>query len=53
MAGWNESQLRKYNIKLEKLPILQYDDPKVDLLLSNNVSSTLFCGSIKYIQRGA
>lgn len=38
MARWNESQLRKYNIKLEKIPILQYDDPKVDYLLSSNVS---------------
>lgn len=38
MAGWNESQLRKYNIKLEKIPILQYDDSKVDSILRNNVS---------------
>jgi len=39
-AGWNESQLRKYNIKLEKIPTLQYDDPKVDFFLSKNVSIT-------------
>jgi len=37
MAGWNESQLRKYNIRMEKIPTLQYDDPKVDSLLTNNV----------------
>lgn len=37
-ARWNESQLRKYNIKLEKIPILHHDDPKVDYLLKNNVS---------------
>lgn len=36
MAGWNESQLRKYNMKMEKIPTLQYDDPKVDSLLANN-----------------
>lgn len=39
MAGWNENQFRKYNIKLEKIPVLQYDDPKVDFLLTNNVSN--------------
>lgn len=38
MAGWNESQLRKYSFKLEKIHTLQYDDPKVDSILINNVS---------------
>lgn len=45
MAGWNESQFRKYNIKLEKIPILQHDDLKLDSFLSNNVSKhiTIIC----------
>ncbi|XP_050429309.1 hypoxia-inducible factor 1-alpha inhibitor-like isoform X1 [Adelges cooleyi] len=36
MAGWNNNQLRKYNIKFEKIPVLQHDDPKVNSLLCNN-----------------
>lgn len=38
MAGWNESQLRKYDIKLEKIHTVQYDDPKMDSILISNVS---------------
>jgi hypothetical protein len=45
MAGWNENQLRKYNIKLEKIPTLQYDDPKLDSHLTNNVSA---CCNVMY-----
>jgi len=47
MAGWKESQFRKYDVKLEKLPILQYDDPKVNSFLANNVSGLYINGGIK------
>lgn len=34
---WDESQLRKYNLKLEPIPRLAHDDPKVDELIAANV----------------
>lgn len=36
--SWDESQLRKYNLVLDQIPRLNHDDPKVDELMSQNVS---------------
>ena len=38
---WDESQLRKYDLKLEPIPRLSHDDPKVDELIAANVSLLL------------
>lgn len=38
---WEDSQLRKYDLKLEPLPRLPHDDPKVDELIAANVSILL------------
>lgn len=35
---WDPSQLRKYDISLEQIPRFNYDDPRVDELISQNVS---------------
>lgn len=38
---WDESQVRKYdNMSFEPIPRLPHDDPRVDDLISQNVSST-------------
>ncbi|XP_018320992.1 hypoxia-inducible factor 1-alpha inhibitor isoform X3 [Agrilus planipennis] len=34
--GWDYSQLRKYDISLEQIPRLDYQDPKVDELMAEN-----------------
>lgn len=36
---WEENQLRKYDLKLEPIPRLPHDDPKVDELIAANVSA--------------
>lgn len=36
---WQQDQLRKYDLKLEKIPRLHYKDEKVDDLIKSNVNS--------------
>lgn len=37
-AGWEPSQLRRYDLSLEQIPRLHFEDPKVDELMAENVS---------------
>lgn len=34
---WSPSQLRKYNLTLDPIPRLEYNDPKIDELMKENV----------------
>jgi hypothetical protein len=36
--GWDVSQLRKYDIRLDEIPRLNVRDPKVDEFIAENVS---------------
>lgn len=36
--GWDQSQLRRYDLELDQIPRLHYEDPKVDELMAENVS---------------
>lgn len=36
--SWDRSQLRKYDLKLEEVPRLNFDDPQIDEFITNNVS---------------
>lgn len=36
--GWDQSQLRKYDIPLDEIPRLSVRDPKVDEFIAENVS---------------
>ena len=36
--GWDQSQLRKYDIQLEEIPRLSVKDPRVDEYIAENVS---------------
>ena len=35
---WDRSQLRKYDLKLEEVPRLNFDDPRIDEFITDNVS---------------
>jgi hypoxia-inducible factor 1-alpha inhibitor (HIF hydroxylase) len=43
--GWDQSQLRKYDIQLDEIPRLSVRDPRVDEFIAENVS-TLVKGAI-------
>lgn len=36
--GWESSQLRRYDLVLDQIPRLHFEDPKVDELMADNVS---------------
>jgi hypoxia-inducible factor 1-alpha inhibitor (HIF hydroxylase) len=36
--GWDQSQLRKYDIQLDEIPRLSVRDPRVDEFIAENVS---------------
>lgn len=36
--GWEASQLRRYDLVLDQIPRLHFEDPKVDELIAENVS---------------
>lgn len=36
--GWEPSQLRRYDLVLDQIPRLHFEDPKVDELMAENVS---------------
>lgn len=38
---WTADQLRPYELEFEQIPRLHYKDPKIDELISQNVSSTV------------
>lgn len=38
---WDTNQLRRYDLILEQIPRLHYQDPKVDELMAANVSINL------------
>lgn len=40
--GWDSSQLRKYDLHLDEIPRLHYEDPKVDEFMQKNVIFTYF-----------
>jgi hypothetical protein len=37
--GWDQSQLRKYDIQLDEIPRLSVKDPRVDEFIAENVST--------------
>jgi hypoxia-inducible factor 1-alpha inhibitor (HIF hydroxylase) len=37
-TGWDQSQLRKYDIPLDEIPRLNVRDPRVDEFIAENVS---------------
>lgn len=39
---WDVSQLRKYDLNLDEIPRLNYQDPKIDELIKENVSGLCF-----------
>lgn len=46
---WDSNQLRRYNLVLEQIPRLHYQDPKVDELMAANVSTRLYFVAVCYI----
>jgi hypoxia-inducible factor 1-alpha inhibitor (HIF hydroxylase) len=43
---WDASQLRKYDLTLDEIPKLRYDDPKIDEYIKANVSKAAKCGEV-------
>lgn len=39
---WNKNQLRKYDMTFDPIPRLSYDDPRVDELMTENVSCLVY-----------